>query len=253
MGNTIVQASYHKFGFADYELDPKMGKAFFWQNIEKITLWILTMKMLNYSSITLNKLEEIFDIEKKYDRAVFQAWFNKKFLFSEVDDIYLKTLRNKNIRHINHYSELELISKFIAPILNRVDFEIEEKNIRDWYETPLKYESETYTFNGRCDFVVAKGYDQPITPYFFIQEFKQTSSTFPEYQLLAEMIVAIEINQSILIKGAYIIGSIWVFMIVEKIKNNHYQYTLSKKYDAMEMEDLKQIYQNLQNVKNELL
>jgi hypothetical protein len=211
------------------------------------------MKTFNYSSITLNKLEEIFDIEKKYNRDIFHDWFNKKYAFSEEEDHYLQTLRDKNIRHINNYTELELISKFIAPILNRVDFEIEEKQIRDWYETPLKYESEAYTFNGRCDFVVARGYDHPINPYFFIQEFKQTSSTFPEYQLLAEMIVAIKINQSVFIKGAYIIGSIWSFLIVEEVKEDHYKYYTSKKYDAMEMDDLKQIYQNLQSIKSELI
>lgn len=30
-GNTIAQQAYKKFGFAGYELDPKMGKAMFWQ------------------------------------------------------------------------------------------------------------------------------------------------------------------------------------------------------------------------------
>ena len=30
-GNHIAQQSYHKFGFAGYELDPTMGKAMFWQ------------------------------------------------------------------------------------------------------------------------------------------------------------------------------------------------------------------------------
>ncbi|MCK5918168.1 MAG: hypothetical protein KAG34_07065 [Cocleimonas sp.] len=211
------------------------------------------MKTYNYSTITLNKLEEIFNIEKKYDRTVFNSWFGEKSHVSKEDLFYLQALRNKNIQHLDNYTELELISKFIAPILNRIDFEIEEKKIRDWYEIPLKYESDEYTFNGRCDFVVAKGYDKPISPYFFIQEFKQTSSTFPEYQLLAEMIVAIEMNQSSSIKGAYIIGSIWVFVIADKKQENQYHYTLSKKYDAMEMDDLNDIYHYLQRVKRELL
>lgn len=30
-GNLIARASYNKFGFSDYELDPKVGKALFWQ------------------------------------------------------------------------------------------------------------------------------------------------------------------------------------------------------------------------------
>jgi hypothetical protein len=210
------------------------------------------MKTFNYSSVTLNGLEEIFDIEKTHDRSVFEDWFSKKYNFKTEDNAFLEKLLKKNIDHINNYSELELISKFIAPILNRIDFEIKDKHIRDWYEVQLKYETEQFIFNGRCDFVVAKGYDKPINPYFFIQEFKQTTSSFPEYQLLSEMIVAILLNNSDQIKGAFIIGSIWVFMILNQLDNNKYQYCLSKKYDAIELDDLKQIYQNLQQIKTEL-
>ncbi len=32
-GNKVAQSSYKKQGFSDYELDPKMGKALFWQKI----------------------------------------------------------------------------------------------------------------------------------------------------------------------------------------------------------------------------
>ena len=131
------------------------------------------------------------------------------------DDIFLKKLINRHIGIINYYTELELVSKFIAPILNRIDFTIKEKHIRDWYEVPLKYETEMYSFNGRCDFVVAKGHDEPINPYFFIQKFKQASAAFPEDQLLAEMIVSLKINETNSIKGTYIIGSVWTFVILE--------------------------------------
>lgn len=36
-GNKIARASYNNFGFSDYELDPKMGKALFWQKVLKNT------------------------------------------------------------------------------------------------------------------------------------------------------------------------------------------------------------------------
>jgi hypothetical protein len=211
------------------------------------------MKTFNYSSVTLNKLEEIFDIEKIHDRSVFDTWFSKEYNFAAEDNAFLERLINKNIDHINNYTELELISKFIAPILNQIDFEIKDKHIRDWYEVQLKYETENFGFNGRCDFVVAKGYDKPINPYFFIQEFKQTTSAFPEYQLLSEMIVATKLNNTNHIKGAFIIGSIWVFMILNQLDYNKYQYCLSRKYDGIELDDLKQIYQLLQQVKSELM
>jgi len=35
-GNAIAQNAYQAFGFAGYELDPKMGKAMFWQKKLKI-------------------------------------------------------------------------------------------------------------------------------------------------------------------------------------------------------------------------
>lgn len=32
-GNDVAQASYKKFGFSGYELDPEMGEAMFWQKL----------------------------------------------------------------------------------------------------------------------------------------------------------------------------------------------------------------------------
>jgi hypothetical protein len=211
------------------------------------------MKTFNYSSITLNKLEEIFTIEKNYNKDEFSHWFEKIYELTKEDKIFLKKLIDRHIGIINYYTELELVSKFIAPILNRIDFTIKEKHIRDWYEVPLKYETATYSFNGRCDFVVAKGYDEPINPYFFIQEFKQASAAFPEDQLLSEMIVALKINDTNSIKGTYIIGSVWTFVILEQVSKDEYRYFISKKYDAIEFDDFQQIYQNLQYVKQELM
>ena len=210
------------------------------------------MKTLNYSTITLNQLEEIFDIEKNYDRKIFDKWFFAEDKISEEDKIFLDFLLKKHINKIVNYTELELISKFIAPILNRIDFELEDADIRDFYETPLKYKIEDITFNGRCDYVVAKGYSSPIEPYFFIQEFKQASASFPEEQLLAEMIVATYINNTTTIKGAYIMGYVWTFVFLEKIEDKKYKYHISKKYDATDSDDLYQIYKNLQVVKREI-
>ncbi len=210
------------------------------------------MRTLKYSTITLNKLEEIFDIEKNYDRQIFDKWFFAEDKILKEDKIFLEALIKRHINKIVNYTELELISKFIAPILNRIDFELEDKHIRDFYKTPLKYKIEDITFNGRCDYVVAKGYSSPVKPYFFIQEFKQASASFPEEQLLAEMIVATYINNSKDIKGAYIMGYVWTFVFLEKIEDKKYKYHISKKYDATEREDLEQIYKNLQVVKREI-
>jgi hypothetical protein len=210
------------------------------------------MKTINYSTVTMNDLEEAFDITAVYDKEIFNEWFNSNYDFSLEENEFLEKLIKKNIKNINNYTELELISKFIAPILNKIDFEFEDKAIRDFYESPLKYEYKDLSFTGRCDFVIAKGYDKPTNPYFFIQEFKQSSASFPEYQLISELIVAMLINNTTKIKGAYIVGSLWTFVIMEKIQEDKYQYFVSKNYDSKDIDELKQIYKNLQFVKQEI-
>jgi hypothetical protein len=88
---------------------------------------------------------------------------------------------------------------------------------------------------------------------FFIQEFKKSKTAKnPEPQLLAELIAAIELNDFTTIKGAFIIGAIWNFVILEKLEINKYQYFVSRNYDSTDLEKLKGIYKNLLFVKNEI-
>ncbi|TAG40164.1 MAG: hypothetical protein EAZ31_08635, partial [Cytophagia bacterium] len=88
-------------------------------------------------------------------------------------------------------------------------------------------------------------------PYFFIQEFKPSiPDKDPEVQLLAEMLVTIEKNKTNILRGGYIIGQIWKFVILEKIGENQYQYFVSKIFDSLDLEDLTQIYIILQAVKH---
>jgi hypothetical protein len=101
--------------------------------------------------------------------------------------------------------------------------------------------------------MVAKGYFYPEEPYFFIQEFKpSTDANNPQPQLLAELIAAVELNQLRSIKGAFIIGTVWNFVILEKLNTDQYQYFVSKNYNSTDLEDLQEIYKNLLFVKQEI-
>ncbi len=55
------------------------------------------------------------------------------------------------------------------------------------------------------------------------------------------------------IKGAYIIGAIWNFVILEKLAEDKYQYFVSQNFDSTKIDDLKGIYKNLMFVKNEII
>jgi len=174
-------------------------------------------------------------------------------LDSSVEDFF-KELIADNKPLIERYSEEDLKVNFIVPILNKIKFKSYDKKIRDFYELPMTYKTSQFILNGTCDFVVSEGLVESKKPYFFIQEFKRNEDYGnPRPQLLAELISAVELNDWQFIKGAYITGGNWHFVILEKLELHKYQYFISQNFDSTKIEDLKSIYKNLLFVKNEIL
>ncbi len=202
----------------------------------------------SFSNISFSELNKIVSLEKSYNFDKFKEWFETDFELSETDLQFLEKLRKKQYPFLFSYSEEDLKVKFIAPILNQVDFIVNK--INDFYHASLKAEINGIEFNGFADYVVAKGVKEPEKPYFFVQEFKPNlGAKDVEDQLFAELLAGIAINESTLMRGAYIIGQNWRFVIMEKDENNNYTAFVSKQFDSLELDDLKQIYKNLQIVK----
>ena len=210
-------------------------------------------KKLNFSTITFKDLDEVLNIEQGVKEDIFNEWFEYKYEISKEQKSLLNNLISKHHNFITHYSEQELIIRVISPILTLVDFFMPEKNIKDWYDVNIELNSKELCLNGRADFLVATGKITPKIPYFFIQEFKKSKpDSDPEFQLLAEMITTLNLNKTNQIKGAYIIGQNWYFVILNKI-NEKYEYFISRQFDSMRDEDLEAIFINLQKVKAEIL
>jgi len=166
----------------------------------------------------------------------------------------LKKLIEKTKPLMKHFKEEDLKLHFLAHLFAKIDFTSYENNFRDFYDEKMTYKTDTFIFNGETDFVVSKGLFKSQKPYFFIQEFKQGKTRKdPEPQLLAELISAIELNNETSMKGAYIVGAIWNFVILEKLETNKYQYFVSENFDSTKIEDLKNIYRNLMFVKKEII
>ena len=208
----------------------------------------------SFSKITDKKLKKLVTIKEKININIFDKWFNYKIDLEDEIIVFFTELIEKNKLLIKKYNEEDLKVKFIVPLLNKVDFTSYENNFRDFYELPLTYETDKFIFNGTTDFVVSKGLFESEKPYFFIQEFKKEQTDgYPEPQLLAELISAIELNNEISMKGAYIVGAIWNFVILEKLGKDKYQYFVSQNFDSTKIEDLKDIYKNLVFIKNEII
>ena len=84
----------------------------------------------------------------------------------------------------------------------------------------------------------------------FIQEYKkELGDHHPKNPLLAEMMVALELNQATLMRGAFIIGRIWNFVILKKLAIHQYVYYRSRDLSVLNFDDLKGIYTSLEAVK----
>jgi len=209
----------------------------------------------SFSKIKFEELKKLVKIHQNFiDDNIFDDWF--LFVYDILDDdiIFLKKLIDKNIKLINLYREEDLKVNFIVPLINKIDYFFIKDNIRNFYNEKLTYKTDKFIFNGETDFMVSKGLIESEKPYFFIQKFKKGFvNTNPEPQLLAELISAIEINNEITIKGAYIIGATWNFVILEKLGKNKYQYFVSRDFNCTNIIDLKDIYKNLLFIKNEII
>ncbi len=209
----------------------------------------MEIKSYNFSNIKFSDLENLVSIRPQYNSGQFDDWFNYQYEINATENSFFEQLIAKHILLLNSYFEDTLKAKFIIPILNLVDFNAEY--LHDWYHASLSGEINGVEINGFTDYMVASGTREPRQPYFFIQEFKPSiPDKDPEIQLLAEMLVTIEKNQTNIMRGGYIIGQSWKFVILEKTAENKFQYFVSSPFDALNLDDLKKIYIILQAVKH---
>jgi len=207
-----------------------------------------------YGKIQFHDLKELFNVKKQLNKSIFYKWINSEIQLNTKDISFLKYLLTENEDLIQSYREEDLKIKFISPILNRVNFKSIEYEFRDFYELPIKYETENFILKGTTDFAVSRGLFYSEKPYFFIQEFKKSKeNSDPEPQLVAELISAVELNNWKTIKGAYIIGENWNFVILNRLEKHKYEYFVSRTFNSTNFEDLKGIYKNLLFIKQEII
>ncbi len=205
-----------------------------------------------FSKVTDTILENLFDIEQIIDREKFNNWFDNSLILDEKILTFLDNLLEEEGDYLSIYDKEDLKMRFLSQIFCHINFKT--KKFRDFYDEKLRYETDKFIFNGETDFVVSTGLRRAKKPYFFIQEFKKREKdSYPRPQLLAELISAVELNSWKNIKGAYIVGNWWSFVILEKLGKDRYQYFVSKDFNSSEIEGLRGIYKNLLFIKAEVI
>jgi hypothetical protein len=204
-------------------------------------------KRLNISKITFLDIKKVITIRQTVEDEPFEEWFNSPTEYEKEDVACLDKLIKKHRNLLSGYLEEELKMKFISTILNRVDFTFD--SVKDWYERPIKTMINGWQIGGITDFLVAKGEKEPETPFFFIQEFKPITGSTPDDQVLAQMLVALELNELRLIRGGFIMGQFWKFVILEKKDDNSFHFYTSSSFDSLKIDQLTLVYKHLKTIK----
>jgi hypothetical protein len=145
-----------------------------------------------------------------------EDWFDVINDLTEADRQQLELRRKKLMPKVNAWNEETLKMKFIAFILDMVDYDVAP--YEGLFETEISAVVQTRPLKVITDFTVARVTEDLIEqPYFYFHEYKQRKrSKDPTAQVMLAMLIAQELNQNGKpIYGCYVIGEIWYFMIME--------------------------------------
>lgn len=219
-------------------------------------------QVLNFSSFSEQKAIALFGLQVQ--AKPIQEWHD---WLKHSQDIEIATDEQQQLKklayalnlYVRGWNETELRQKFIGPLINIVGFDNFELKVAYFAERPIQVEYNEYLIKGITDGMVATGIFDPVSPFFFIHEYKREKDNTGDAtgQLLASMRVARMLNEQPpefkmffkaipnVMYGLYIIGRLWFFVAMKEKK-----YYVSKAYDAGEINDLSNILRLLKAQKN---
>jgi hypothetical protein len=118
---------------------------------------------------------------------------------------------------VEAWNEYDMSIRFIGPLIGIV--EIQSRDYRTFFNFTIKTILNNKEIGGRVDGMLAKGWQIPSVPLFFLQEYKAESGPNgdPLGQLLIEMVAAQAMNNEPeqALYGCYIIGRNWFFVVLQ--------------------------------------
>ena len=203
--------------------------------------------MRNFENWETQDIEEIFNITELKNMPLLEDWLHTPILpLEEAENRIVERLRNKLLDNADFWNEDELKLQFIAPLLLIVNYDI--PNCKTFSQRMLSATINGIEIGGRVDFMLAKGKQKPVKPYFFIHEYKQETkkgSSDPKGQLLAVLLTAQAKNDKTMpLYGCYVLGRSWFFLVL-----NGSEYAVSNSLNASDS-DIYQIIAILRKIKD---
>jgi hypothetical protein len=179
-----------------------------------------------------------------------EVWLSAEFDINPYILQRLESIRVKSLREVETWNEDELKFMVIAPIIDMVDFEDNNKNYKVFTQRRLSAKIQDVEVSGIVDCIVSTGVQIPKKPFFFVHEYKQERKreNDPLGQLLIAMLAAQAKNESDKpIYGVYVIGRFWFFtFLVGK------EYMVNYALDISRKEDNTRIFKMLMYVKQKI-
>ena len=206
------------------------------------------MSEINKIATDTDTLLDAFLLVRTQQCVHLDEWLSASGTFDDFEQHLLDLISQRAMYRMGGWNEEELKMKFISHLFLLADIE-EENKIATFFERTLAATIGNYKLSVVCDCLVAtpKGFTTPKAPYFFLQEYKKQKgdSNDPEGQMLAAMLIAQHQNKDEMpLYGAWIVGSIWNFTVL-----NGKNYCTSLTFDANKKADLQQIVFILKKLK----
>jgi hypothetical protein len=208
--------------------------------------------MSNFKDWNRDKLRARFGLKRNYHLPAMEAWSSSTEEISNLEQQILSLWQQSIQKYVDFWNEEEVKLKFIGNLISLTNYDTE--NLSAFADRYLEGEVDGEVICGKPDFMVAQGKQDVGSPFFFIHEYKKEAPYPPQgeiiedpaAQLLAAMLVAYEHNLNISalnqkpIYGAYVIGRLWYFVVLQGR-----EYAMSLAYDATKADDLLEIFRML--------
>ncbi len=219
--------------------------------MDKIRNFVRKTDMRNFENWETQDLEITFGLNQVWDNKLITDWLSATATFSEFEIELIERIRIRILRNVEFWNEDELKLQAIASIIEMANFTSDA--FKSFSQRPLSATINGIEIGGRVDFMLAKGRQKPIEPYFFIHEYKQETkrgSNDPKGQLLAELLVAQTRNENKFpLYGCYVLGRNWFFVILdgtEYVVSNAFNSSDEDVYKIIAI--LKQVCINIENL-----
>lgn len=202
--------------------------------------------MKSFGNWEIQELRTSFGIHLIEMLPELEAWIASEEDIQESERLWLEDLRKDLVLLNEDWNEDELKMQFIAPLLRMIHYGFKD-TYNAFYQRTITTKIGEIEMGGIVDMLVAKGWEKPLHPYFFLHEYKQEQGGRGDAkaQLLSAMLSAQAINQDNKpLFGLYLVGSSWRFVVLVGK-----EYAI-KRYDATEQEDLAQIFRMLKWLKS---